>query len=395
MKLSYTLMYDGDPRAAADQVADLEKAGIDLVWVAEAYGFDSPTLMGYLAAKTERVEIGSAILNIYSRTPGTLLQTAAGLDNVSGGRAVLGLGASGPQVIEGWHGVPYSKPLGRTAEIIDLVRRGLKRERLTSDGVFKLPLSKEDGAVTGLGKPLKMLTHPERDSIPIWIAALGPKSVEQAATIADGWLPHLFHPERSHLVWGDALKSGLAQREPDLGPLQIAAGGMVAIGEGPETKALLDFVRPLFALYVGGMGAKGKNFYNDVARAYGYEQEAEEIQDLYLSGKKKEAEALVPTEWLEACNLVGPASYVKERIAAFREAGVTHLTVMPASDDPAATVAQVRGVCRLLVDTSRGRCLRPALRGRARGLPQDRADLLRARGHSPPRSVGTRRHRAA
>jgi len=342
VKLSYTLMYDGNPRAAADQVADLEQAGIDVVWVAEAYGFDSPTLMGYLAARTERVEIGSAILNIYSRTPGTLLQTAAGLDNVSGGRAVLGLGASGPQVVEGWHGVPYSKPLARTAEIVDLVRRGLRRERLTSDGVFKLPLSKEDGAVTGLGKPLKILTHPERDTIPIWIAALGPKSVEQAATIADGWIPHLFHPEKSHVVWGEALETGKARRSPDLGPLQITAGGMVAIGEGPETKALLDFARPVFALYVGGMGARGKNFYNDVAKAYGYEQEAEEIQDLFLAGRKKEAEAKVPTEWLEACNLVGPASYVQERIAAFREAGVTHLTVMPASDDPAATVAQVK-----------------------------------------------------
>jgi F420-dependent oxidoreductase-like protein len=342
VQLSYSLMYDGNPRAAADQVAELERAGIDVVWVAEAYGFDSPTLMGYLAAKTETVQIGSAILNIYSRTPGTLLQTAAGLDNVSGGRAVLGLGASGPQVIEGWHGVPYSKPLGRTAEIVDLVRRGLKREKLTNDGTFKLPLTKEDGAVTGLGKPLKILTHPERDTIPIWIAALGPKSVEQAATIADGWIPHLFHPEKSHLVWGDALAAGAQQRDPALGPLHVTAGGMVAIGEGPETKALLDFARPLFALYVGGMGAKGKNFYNDVARAYGYEQEAEEIQDLYLAGHKKEAEAKVPTEWLEACNLVGPASYVQERIAAFREAGVTHLTVMPASDDPAATVRQIK-----------------------------------------------------
>ncbi len=342
MQLSYSLMYDGNPREAADQVADLERAGIDVVWVAEAYGFDSPTLMGYLAAKTEHVQIGSAILNVYSRTPGTLLQTAAGLDNVSGGRAVLGLGASGPQVIEGWHGVPYSKPLARTAEIIDLVRRGLRREVLTSEGTFRLPLTREDGAVTGLGKPLKLLTRPERDSIPIWIAALGPTSVEQAAAIADGWIPHLFHPERSHLVWGDSLAAGAERRDPSLGPLQITAGGMVAIGEGPETKALLDFARPIFALYVGGMGAKGKNFYNDVARAYGYEQEAEEIQDLYLAGHKKEAEAKVPTEWLEAANLVGPASYVKERIAAFREAGVTHLTVMPASDDPAATVRQVK-----------------------------------------------------
>jgi F420-dependent oxidoreductase-like protein len=342
MKLSTMLMYDGNPRAAADQVVGLEKAGLDTVWVAEAYGFDSPTLMGYLAARTETVEIGSAILNIYSRTPGALLQTAAGLDNVSGGRALLGLGASGPQVIEGFHGLPYEKPLGRTREVIDLVRRGLKREPLTSDGLIPLPLDKEHGAVTGLGKPLKLLTKPERDTIPIYLAALGPKNVEMAAELADGWLPHLFWPERFSEVWGDSIKAGNAKRDSSLGEMQIVAGGMVAIGEGPETKALLDFVRPLFALYVGGMGAKGKNFYNDVARAYGYEEEAEKIQDLYLSGKKKEAEALVPQEWLEAANLVGPESYVKERIAAFKEAGVTSLNVHPATEDPAATVAQLK-----------------------------------------------------
>jgi F420-dependent oxidoreductase-like protein len=342
MKLSTMLMYAGNPREAADQVVAWERAGLDTVWVAEAYGFDSPTLMGYLAAKTETVEIGSAILNIYSRTPGALLQTAAGLDNVSGGRAILGLGASGPQVIEGFHGVPYAKPLGRTAEVIDLIRRGLKRERLTSEGIFHLPLDKAHGAVTGLGKELKLLTHPERDSIPIFIAALGPKSVEQAAEIADGWIPHLFHPEKSHLVWGAALEAGKAKRSTELGPLQITAGGMVAIGDGPETKALLDFARPLFALYVGGMGAKGKNFYNDVAKSYGYEREAEEIQDLYLSGKKKEAEALIPTEWLEAANLVGPESYVKERIAAFAEAGVTSLNIVPVTDDPLGTIAKLK-----------------------------------------------------
>ncbi len=342
MKLSMPLMYAGNPREAADQVGALEKAGLDTVWVAEAYGFDSPTLMGYLAAKTETIEIGAAILNIYSRTPGALLQTAAGLDNVSGGRAILGLGASGPQVIEGFHGVPYSKPLGRTAEVIDIVRRGLKREPLTNDGIIKLPLTKEDGAITGLGKPLKILTHPDRDTIPIYIAGLGPKSVEQAAEIADGWIPILFHPEKAHLVWGDSLEAGRAKRSADLAPLEINAGGLVAIGEGPETKALLDLARPTFALYVGGMGARGKNFYNDVARSYGYEKEAAEIQDLYLSGKKKEAEALIPTDWLEAANLVGPASYVQERIAAFREAGVTNLSLTPASDDPAATIAQVK-----------------------------------------------------
>jgi F420-dependent oxidoreductase-like protein len=342
MKLSTMLMYDGNPRSAADQVVALEKAGLDTVWVAEAYGFDSPTLMGYLAAKTETVEIGSAILNIYSRTPGALLQTAAGLDNVSNGRAVLGLGASGPQVIEGFHGVPYEKPLARTREIIEIIRSGMKREPLRADGLFQLPLDKEHGAVTGLGKPLKLLTRPERDSVPIYIAALGPKNVEMAAEIADGLLPHLFYPEKVDVAMGEPIKAGLAKRDASLGPLNIVAGGMLAIGEGPETKAMLDFVRPLFALYVGGMGAKGKNFYNDLACAYGYEKEAAEIQDLYLSGKKKEAEALVPTEWLEAANFVGPPSYVKERVAAFAEAGVTSLNVTPVGDDPAAVLAQLK-----------------------------------------------------
>lgn len=343
MKLSTMLMYDGNPRAAADQVTALEKAGLDTVWVAEAYGFDSPTLMGYLAARTETVEIGSAILNIYSRTPGALLQTAAGLDNVSGGRAILGLGASGPQVIEGFHGVPYEKPLARTKEVIEILRAGMRREPLTSDGLIRLPLDKEHGAITGLGKPLKLLTKPERDTVPIYVAALGPKNVEQAAEIADGWLPHLFWPEKFGSVWGDALSAGYSRREATLGPaMDIVAGGMLAIGEGEETKALLDFVRPLFALYVGGMGARGKNFYNDVAVAYGYEKEAAEIQDLYLSGKKDEAAKLVPTEWLEAANFVGPESYVKERIAAMREAGVTSLNITPVGGDPVALVAQMK-----------------------------------------------------
>jgi F420-dependent oxidoreductase-like protein len=340
MKLSTPLMYAGNPREAADQVAALEKAGLDGVWVAEAYGFDSPTLMGYLAARTEQVEIGSAILNVYSRTPGALLQTAAGLDNVSGGRAVIGLGASGPQVIEGFHGVPYDKPVARTKEIVDLIRRGLRRETLVHDGVFTLPLPPDQGM--GLGKPLKLLTKPERRSVPIYIAALGPKSVEGAAEYADGWLPFLFHPEKAGQVWGDALAAGAAKRQQDLGPLEISAGGMVAIGEGPETKALLDLARPVYALYVGGMGARGKNFYNDLARSYGFDKEAKEIQDLYLDGHKRDAAAKVPLEWLEAGNLVGPASYVKERIAAFREAGVTNLQVSPVTDDAPATVAALK-----------------------------------------------------
>jgi F420-dependent oxidoreductase-like protein len=340
VQLSTPLQYDGNPRATADAVAELEKAGLDMVWVAEAYGYDSPTLMGYLAAKTERLQIAAGILNVFSRTPGAILQTAAGLDNVSGGRAVLGLGASGPQVIEGFHGLPYDKPLGRTREVIRIVRSGLKREPLESHGIFDIPLS--EGKGLGLGKPLKILVHPERDTLPIWVASLGDKNVEMTAELADGWLPILFIPERAREVWGSSLDAGAAKRDPELGPLQISAGGMVAIGEGPETKGLLDFLRPMYALYVGGMGARGKNFYNELAQHYGYEKEAKEIQDLYLDGKKKEAEALVPMEWMEQSNLVGPASYVQERIAAFKEAGVSHLSIVPATDDPAATVSQLK-----------------------------------------------------
>ena len=340
MQLSYPLMYDGNPRDTADAVAELEKAGLDMVWVAEAYGYDSPTLMGYLAAKTERLQIAAGILNVFSRTPGAILQTAAGLDNVSGGRAVLGLGASGPQVIEGFHGVPYDKPLGRTREVIRIVRSGLKREPLQASGIFNIPLPADQGL--GLGKPLKILVHPERDTIPIWVASLGDKNVEMTAELADGWLPILFIPERAREVWGASLDAGAAKRDPELGPLQISAGGMVAIGEGPETKELLEFLRPMYALYVGGMGARGKNFYDELARHYGYEKEAKEIQDLYLDGKKKEAEALVPMEWMEQSNLVGPASYVQERIAAFKEAGVSHLSIVPATENPAATISQLK-----------------------------------------------------
>jgi F420-dependent oxidoreductase-like protein len=340
VKLSTQLMYAGNPREAADQVKALEDAGLDTIWVAEAYGFDSPTLMGYLAAKTERVEIGSAILNIYSRTPSALLQTAAGLDNVSQGRAIIGIGASGPQVIEGFHGVPYDKPLGRTREIIEILRSGLRRETLVHDGIFTLPLPEDQGL--GLGKPLKLLNKPERPSVPIYVAALGPKNVEGVAEYADGWLPFLFVPEKAGDVWGESLARGKAKRSEELGPLEVSAGGMVAIGEGPDTKALLDFARPTVALYVGGMGARGKNFYNELCVRYGFEKEAQEIQDLYLGGNKRDAEKVVPTELLELGNLVGPASYVKERIAAFAEAGVTNLQVLPASDDPAATIRQLR-----------------------------------------------------
>jgi F420-dependent oxidoreductase-like protein len=337
VRLSMNLAYAGGFKEAVDQVVELEKVGVDLVWVAEAYGFDAATLMGYLAARTERVQIGSGILPIYSRTPALLAQTAAGLDYVSGGRAVLGLGASGPQVIEGWHGVAYDKPLARTREIIDICRRVWRREVLTNDGVYQLPLS----GGTGLGRPLKMITHPVRSSIPIYVAALGPKNVEMTAELADGWLPILFIPEKAKSVWGESLAKGAANRSADLAPLQISAGGMLAVGEGLEK--LREASRPMVALYVGGMGAKGRNFYNDLARRYGYEVEAEKIQDLYLEGKKEEAAALVPDEFLEKTSLVGPEGFVKERLAAMAEAGVTDLSITPIGPDPVRLVEKVKG----------------------------------------------------
>ncbi len=342
MKLSTHLMYSGNPRAAADSVVALERAGLDTVWVAEAYGFDSPTLMGYLAARTETVQIGAAILNVYSRTPGTLAQTAAGLDNVSGGRAILGLGASGPQVVEGWHGVPYDKPLTRTREVVDVVRAALRRERLVYDGaVITLPLPPGQG--TGLGKPLKMLTTPERSAVPIYVAALGARNVEATAEYADGWLPFLYAPEKAASVWGSALTAGAARRPAELGPLQVAAGGMACVGE--DVKAMLDLARPTVALYVGGMGAKGRNFYNTLMCEYGFEEEATRIQDLYLDGHQRDAESVVPVEMLEMCNLVGPEAYVRERIAAFAESGVTDLQVMPVpadGGDPAELVGRLK-----------------------------------------------------
>src|SRR4051795_1966844 len=337
MRLSTALMYNGNPRDAADEVVALEQAGLDTVWVAEAYGFDSPTLTGYLAAKTETIGIGSAILNVYSRTPALLAQTAAGLDNVSGGRTILGLGASGPQVVEGWHGLPYDKPVARMREVVDIVRRVLRRDVIEHAGAVSIPLPAGQG--TGLGKPLKLLNRPERADVPVYVAALGTRSVASMASYADGWIPTMFVPERAREVWGDALNDGLAKRPADLGPLEIVAGGVVAIGD--DVKDALEAVRPQFALYIGGMGARGKNFYNTVVCQLGWEAEALEIQELYPAGRKDEAAARVPLELLEATNLVGPEGYVRERIAAYRESGVTNLVVRP-SLDPVGTMATIR-----------------------------------------------------
>jgi len=339
MRLSSRLGYGDGFVKSVERVVQLEEVGLDVVWVAEAYGFDAATRLGYLAARTKRVELASGILPIYSRTPVLLAQTAAGLDEISSGRAILGLGASGPQVIEGWHGVPYDRPVQRTREIIEICRMVWRRQEVRYEGrAISLPLSNGQG--TGLGKALKILTHPVRDRIPIWIASMGEKSVELTAELAEGWLPIFFVPEKADAVWGKALSRGLAKRPSELGSLDIAAGGPLAIGDGLE--GLRELARPQLALYIGGMGAREKNFYNDLARLYGYEQEAAEIQDLYLSGQKKAAEAAVPSSLLDDLSLIGSEGYVKDRIAAFKAAGVTMLDVIPIGPDPLGDVARVR-----------------------------------------------------
>ena len=346
MKLATTINYSGDFHADVARVQQLEQAGLDVVWVSEAYSFDAISQVGFLAAKTERIEIGTGIINVFSRTATAVAQTAAGCDFVSDGRFILGLGASGPQVIEGFHGVPYDKPMPRIREYIEVCRMVWRREPVVYDGqTVHIPLPAGEG--TGLGKPLKLINHPKRSDIPVFWASLMGKSVTQTAVHADGWLPIFFDPEKFQTVWGDDLQSGLARRDPSLGPLQISAGGMVAIGDefdGGGADRVLDMARPSTALYVGGMGARDQNFYNTIAQKYGYVDEAAEIQDLYLSGRKDEAAAAVPRALLAGTNLVGPEGHVKERIAAYQEAGVTHLSVIPVGADPVKVVEQLRGL---------------------------------------------------
>lgn len=325
MKISISAHYSrGNIAGQINEIQQLEKAGADYIWVAESYSFDSVSALGYLAATTEKATLASGIMNIYSRTPTLLAMTAAGLDSLSNGRFMLGLGASGPQVIEGFHGVAYDAPLTRMREVVEICRKVWKREeKLSYDGKkYHLPLPADQGS--GLGKPLKIINHPYRDSIPIALATLGEKSVEMTAEIADAWLPAFYMAEGADAVWGDALRKGAAKRDISLPPLEIFAGGAVAIGEGLESHR--DMARPNIALYVGGMGAREKNFYNQIFCKYGYEEEAANIQDLYLSGRKSEAEAAIPQSYLDATSLIGPEGFVRDRLQVYKEAGVTCLS---------------------------------------------------------------------
>ncbi|MEV6443219.1 MULTISPECIES: LLM class F420-dependent oxidoreductase [unclassified Amycolatopsis] len=345
MRIGTGISYSGGFAESVADVVELEKAGLDVVFVPEAYSFDAVSQLGYLAAKTERVQLASGIFQIYTRTPTLTAMTAAGLDFVSDGRFILGLGASGPQVIEGFHGVKYDAPLGRTREIVEVCRQVWRRERVVHEGKhYTIPLPPEQG--TGLGKPLKLINHPVRERIPVLLASIGPKNVALTAEIAEGWQPIFFHPERAADVWGASLAEGKAKRDAALGELETFVTVALAIGD--DVEPLLDYVRPVLALYIGGMGARGKNFYNDLACRYGYEAEAKLIQDLYLDGKKEEAAAAVPAELLRAISLVGPAGYVKERLAAFAEAGATTLVVNPLQPGREARVAAVSQLRELI-----------------------------------------------
>ena len=254
MKLSTTISFSGDPQRLVQQARDLEAAGIDMVWGGEIYGFDLVSTLAFLAGQTERLELMTGILPVYSRSPALIAQTAATIDALSGGRFILGLGTSGPQVIEGWHGYPFEKPLGRTRDTIEICRKVWSGDKVTHEGrAFSLPLPEGEG--TGLGKPLKFMNRMHRQDIPIVVASIGPKNVQLTAELANGWQPIHFVPDRFTQVWGESLEARKAKRSPDLPPLDIIAGGVVALGDGPHVAEAREDARGHIAFYVGGMGA--------------------------------------------------------------------------------------------------------------------------------------------
>jgi F420-dependent oxidoreductase-like protein len=316
VKLGVNLGYASPGTNPADLVPLVQEAealGYDSVWAAEAWGTDAVTVLAWMAALTSRIKVGSAIMQIPGRSPANTAMTAATLDLMSGGRFILGLGTSGPQVVEGWHGDAWGKPLGKTREYVEIVRAALRRDVVEHAGEhYRIPY---DGpGATGLGKPLKMMLRPLRADIPIYLAAIGPKNVALAYEIADGWLPIFVDPERFHEAF---------PAPPD--GFEIAVTVNVLVGD--DVQALRDSLKPNLALYVGGMGAKGKNFYNALVRRYGWEEDAERIQELYLGGQQREAIAAVPDALVDAVALVGPKERIADRLAAWRETAVTTLIV--------------------------------------------------------------------
>ena len=343
MRFGYNIGYwrQGPPAGALEAVQEAERLGFDSVWTSEAYGSDALTPLAWWGAQTERLKLGTAIMQMSARAATATAMAAITMDHLSNGRFILGLGASGPQVVEGWYGQPYPKPLARTREYVDIVRQVLERSApVTSDGPFyPLPYSGDDG--TGLGKPLVSTVHPLRRELPIYLAAEGPKNVALSAEIADGWLPFLFSP-RQNAEFEAQLAEGFARRAAERSPqaeFDVAVTVPVVVNDDVEKAA--DAVRPMIALYVGGMGAKGANFHRDVVARLGYEAECELIQALYLGGRKEEAIAAVPTRLVEEIALIGPAAKIRDELARWEESVVTTILVQ-------GDVRTVRAVAELL-----------------------------------------------
>ena len=308
---------------------EAERLGYDSAWAAEAWGTDAVTVLAWLAATTSTIKIGSAILQMPARTPANTAMTAATLDLMSEGRFLLGLGTSGPQVVEGWHGEPWGKPLAKTREYIEVVRAALRRDKLEFEGEhYSVPYRGADA--TGLGKPLKLMMRPHRAEIPIYLASLRRRSVALATEIADGWLPIFFSPERARQTFPVPFERD---------GLDIAPSVPAMLSDDVETAR--DVLKPYYALYVGGMGARGKNFYNELACEYGFEEAAQRIQDLFLDGKQRDAAAAVPDELVDELALVGPRERIAERLEAWKESGATTMLV---STRDAATLRAVAEV---------------------------------------------------
>ncbi len=342
MKLGVHVGYWGLGMGPDDQlqvVQEAERLGYDSVWAAEAYGSDAATVLAWLAAGTSRVKLGSAIFQIPARSAAMTAMTAATIDQLSGGRMVLGIGSSGPQVAEGWHGQRFARQLQRTREYVAVVRLALTRERVEYHGeTIELPLP------DGPGKALKLTIAPVQERIPIYLAAIGPKNTSLAGEIADGWIPTFFSPEHVSELHA-LLQEGAARSGRSLDGFDIAP--MVNAYVSDDREAARNLMRPVLALYVGGMGSREQNFYNKLVQRYGFEDAAKEVQDLYLEGKREEAGAALPDELIDMVSLCGPRGVVRDRISAFREAGVGTLMVSPMAFTAEERIEQLRAVAEL------------------------------------------------
>jgi F420-dependent oxidoreductase-like protein len=326
MRLGLNIGYAaGKIELPIELVQEADRLGVYAIWAAEAYGSDAVTPLAWLGALTENIKLGTAIMQMPGRTPANAAMTAMTLNQLSGGRFLMGLGLSGPQVVEGWHGESYKRPLTRSREYVEIVRQIFRREgRLTYDGkLYQIPYKGDDA--TGLGKPLKSTLHAQPD-IPIYLAAIGPKNVELTAEIADGWLPIFFSPGKFETIYGEHINAGLKKAGRSMDDLDIAPSVSVVLIDNPEIG--YNMLRPMLALYIGGMGAKGRNFYYDLAVRYGYETAAADIQELYLSGRKGEAMMKVPAELIDEIALVGPKERIKERLQIWIDSPVTTLNMM-------------------------------------------------------------------